>query len=357
MKKLILLFCVAFAFVFVSCKSTAQETDNSAASLVDGQIEGQDESANSGENEDADAAAKAASALEAAEAARQAAIDAGAKDYYGAAFAMTDNALEALKALNDGKNHDKELDKLKTCFEALASASKAKKLKERIDQEGLAVNDQADYDKGKKALEEFDAMAAAVTSTEISQEDFTSENLTARVESAFKGISDPALFSKKATEAYDSFYAVYFKSYKKFAIEERKKALAQKKAADAVKAQVARKAEYKSDADLIIKGDQKYATSNPEAAYNNYKEAASNFEALAKDVAAKRAEAQKAIEEAKAKVAASSEYAAKADVEKPLGDEPVAGIEAEDTVLLEVDQFESPDKEIIVIEESVQEAK
>ena len=62
----------------------------------------------------------------------------------------------------------------------------------------------------------------------------------------------------------------------------------------------------------------------------------------------------KLLEEAKAKVAASNEYAAKADVEKPLGDEPVAGIEAEDTVLLEVDKFENPEKEIIIIEENVQ---
>ena len=58
--------------------------------------------------------------------------------------------------------------------------------------------------------------------------------------------------------------------------------------------------------------------------------------------------------EAKAKVKASSEYAEKADVEKPLGDEPVAGIEAEGTVLLEKDEFANPDDQIIKIDESVQ---
>ncbi|MBR5965709.1 MAG: hypothetical protein IK015_06300 [Treponema sp.] len=329
MKKLILLFCVAFALVFASCKSTTQETDNGAASLVDGQIEGQEET--SGDDANAEDAAKTASALEAAEAARQAAIEAGAKDAYGTAFAANDAAFEAIKALNDGKNHDAELADIKARYDALAAASKAKKLKERIDNEGLAVNAQSDYDAGEKALAEFDTLLAAA-------------------------VTPGAALNKKATEAYNDYYAVYFKSYKKFANEERKNALAKKKEADAVKAQIARKNEYKASAEKIIKGDQQYSFSKPEEAYNSYKDATSSFDALAKDVAAKRAEAQKAIEEAKAKVAASNEYAAKADVEKPLGDEPVAGIEAEDTVLLEADQFENPDKEIINIDESVKEA-
>ncbi|MBR5096601.1 MAG: hypothetical protein IK094_05785, partial [Treponema sp.] len=159
MKKLILLFCVALALVFASCKSTTQETDNGAASLVDGQIEGVD---NSSENQED--ASQAANALEAAEASRQAAIDAGAKDLYGTAFAANDAALEAIKALDDGKKHDAELADIKARFDALAAASKAKKLKERIDNEDLAKYAQADYDAGEKALAEFDALlAAAVT--------------------------------------------------------------------------------------------------------------------------------------------------------------------------------------------------
>ena len=354
MKKIILLFCVAFALVFASCKSTTQETDNGAASLVDGQIEGEDNSSESENQEDAN---QAANALEAAEASRKAAIEAGAKDAYSTLFAATDTAFEAIKALDDGKNHDKELADIKARYDAMANAAKARKLKARIDEEGLAANAQADYDAGKASLADFDAMAGVALETAITEENFDGEKLAGHTESAFKGISDIKLFSKKASDAYNSFYAVYFKSYKKFANDERKNALAKKKDADAVKAQIARKDEYKKYANLIIKGDQQYSTSNPEGAYNSYKEAATSFDALAKDVAAKRAEAQKAIEEAKAKVAASNEYAAKADIEKPLGDEPVAGIEAEDTVLLEVDQFENPEKEIIIIEERVQEAK
>lgn len=328
MKKIVLLFCVAFAFAFASCKSTTQETDNGAASLVDGTNEGQEDDSASGQVE-SQGEDKSQDSLAAVESSRQAAIDAGAKDMYGAAFAANDAALEALKALNDGKDHSKEYNELKARYDALASAAKAKKLKERIDNEGLAQYAQADYDAGEKAIAEFDELVA-------------------------NPLTPGQTLNKKATDAYNSYYAVYFKSYKKFANEERKNALAKKKDADAVKAQIARKDEYKDYANMIIKGDQQYATSNPEGAYNSYKDAAAKFDALAKDVAAKRAEAQKALEEAKAKVAASNEYAAKADVEKPLGDEPVAGIEAEDTVLLEKDEFENPDEKIIKIDEKVQ---
>lgn len=326
MKKIILLFCVAFAFVFASCKSTSQETDNGAASLVDGQIEAGTDEVASGQVEGDEASQDTLAAVESS---RQAAIDAGAKDMYAAAFAANDAALEALKALNDGKDHSKEYKELKARYDALANAAKAKKLKERIDNEGLAKNSQADYDAGEKAIAEFDELVAVP-------------------------VTPGQTLNKKATEAYNAYYAVYFKSYKKFANEERKNALAKKKDADAVKAQIARKDEYKNYANMIIKGDQQYATSNPEGAYNSYKDAAANFDALAKDVAAKRAEAQKALEAAKAKVEASNEYAAQADIEKPLGDEPVAGIEAEDTVLLEKDEFVNPDEKIIKIDESVQ---
>lgn len=324
MKKVSLLFCAALVLLFASCKSTEQVVEESP------KVEAAAEEDNAPVAEvQEEKPVDNGNSLDACENSRKAAIDAGAKDYYGDAFALTDAAFDALKALNDGKDHSKELAELKARYDALATAAKARKLKERIDSEGLAANSQADYDAGEKALSEFDSMVAIPTTL-------------------------GAVLGKKATDAYNSYYAVYFKSYKKFANDARKEALAQKKAADAVKAQIARKVEYKADADLIIKGDQQYSTSNPEGAYNNYKEAAKNFEALAKDVAAKRAEAQKALDEAKAKVKASSDYAEKADVEKPLGDEPVAGIEAEETVLLEVDEFENPDKEIIIIEENVQ---
>ena len=330
MKKVLPLFCAVLALFFVSCASTKQVADDdiskSQAVHVDDEEEKQEETP---APEPAPVeASDVQNSLEAAESARQAAIEAGAKDSYADAFGLTDAAFEALKKLDDGKNHSAEYAEIKARFDALAAAAKAKKLKERIDQEGLAQYAKADYDAGEKALAEFDAMAAAP-------------------------LTPGAALNQKASEAYNDYYAVYFKSYKKLAADERKNAIAQKRAADAVKAQVARKSEYASGIELIKKGDSNFATQNPEAAYNSYKEASQSLEALAKDVAAKRAEAQKAIEEAKAKVKASSEYAEKADIEKPLGDEPVAGIESEDTVLLKQDDFANPDEQIIQIQESI----
>lgn len=326
MKKLSLLFCVTLAVLFASCKSTEQVAEEPAQTETV-QEEVQEETPVQEEKP-----VDNGDSMSAAEASRQAAIDAGAKDEYALAFAANDAAFEALKALDDGKDHSAELADIKARYDALAAAAKAKKLKARIDEEGLASNSQADYDAGEKALADFDQMIAVP-------------------------VTPGATLNKKATEAYNSYYAVYFKSYKKFANNERKNAIAQKKACDAVKAQVARKDEYKTYAGMIIKGDQQYSTSNPEGAYNSYKEAASNFEALAADVSAKRAEAQKAIDEAKAKVQSVDEYAAQADAEKPLGDEPVAGIEAEDAVLLEKDEFENPDEKIIQIDENVETGK
>ncbi|MBQ5997914.1 MAG: hypothetical protein IJL70_00400, partial [Treponema sp.] len=58
-------------------------------------------------------------------------------------------------------------------------------------------------------------------------------------------------------------------------------------------------------------------------------------------VSVKRAEAQKAIDEAKEKVLSSENYAVNADHEKPLEGENIEGIEAEDAVLLEADNYES----------------
>ena len=52
-----------------------------------------------------------------------------------------------------------------------------------------------------------------------------------------------------------------------------------------------------------------------------------------------RAKAQAAIDEAKKRVAASENVAVQADIEKPLGDEPVEGIEEADTKLLEEDDY------------------
>lgn len=342
MKKIFLFSCVAFALIFASCKSTEQATDGEidVPPVVEEIVEENESSAAEKEPEDI------SSLISQIDDARQRALEEGAQDAYPEAFAALDAAYEALKNLDDGLDHSAELNDIKSRYEALQKAAAAKKLKERIDDEGLAENSPADYDKGEVALSEFDSLLNSVLSNiaAISESLVPGDSAVDNVKNA-AGAPSKKLLSK-ANEAYDSYYKVYFKSYKKFADDERKNALAQKKKADAVKAQISRKQEYREYAELIQRGDSQYSTSNPESAYESYKEAAASYEALASDVAEKRAAAQKAIDEAKAKVKESGDYALDADSTNPL-DEKVEGIEDEDAVLLEDDEFANPDDEII----------
>lgn len=342
MKKIFLFSCVAFALIFASCKSTEQATDGEidVPPVVEEIVEENESSAAEKEPEDN------SSLISQIDDARQRALEEGAQDAYPEAFAALDAAYEALKNLDDGLDHSAELNDIKSRYEALQKAAAAKKLKERIDDEGLAENSPADYDKGEAALSEFDSLLNSVLSNiaAISESLVPGDSAVDNVKNA-AGAPSKKLLSK-ANEAYDSYYKVYFKSYKKFADDERKNAISQKKKADAVKAQISRKQEYREYAELIQRGDSQYSTSNPESAYESYKEAAASYEALAADVAEKRAAAQKAIDEAKAKVKESGDYALNADSTNPL-DEKVEGIEDEDAVLLEDDEFANPDDEII----------
>lgn len=342
MKKIFLFSCVAFALIFASCKSTEQATDGEidVPPVVEEIVEENESSAAEKEPEDN------SSLISQIDDARQRALEEGAQDAYPEAFAALDAAYEALKNLDDGLDHSAELNDIKSRYEALQKAAAAKKLKERIDDEGLAENSPADYDKGEAALSEFDSLLNSVLSNiaAISESLVPGDSAVDNVKNA-AGAPSKKLLSK-ANEAYDSYYKVYFKSYKKFADDERKNAISQKKKADAVKAQISRKQEYREYAELIQRGDSQYSTSNPESAYESYKEAAASYEALASDVAEKRAAAQKAIDEAKAKVKESGNYALDADSTNPL-DEKVEGIEDEDAVLLEDDEFANPDDEII----------
>lgn len=342
MKKIFLFSCVAFALIFASCKSTEQATDGEidVPPVVEEIVEENESSAAEKEPEDN------SSLISQIDDARQRALEEGAQDAYPEAFAALDASYEALKNLDDGLDHSAELNDIKSRYEALQKAAAAKKLKERIDDEGLAENSPADYDKGEAALSEFDSLLNSVLSNiaAISESLVPGDSAVDNVKNA-AGAPSKKLLSK-ANEAYDSYYKVYFKSYKKFADDERKNAISQKKKADAVKAQISRKQEYREYAELIQRGDSQYSTSNPESAYESYKEAAASYEALASDVAEKRAAAQKAIDEAKAKVKESGDYALNADSTNPL-DEKVEGIEDEDAVLLEDDEFANPDDEII----------
>ena len=195
---------------------------------------------------------------------------------------------------------------------------KAKALKNRIDELGFAPYDQTSYDAGNKSLSDFENLK-------------DSDNASG------------AELLNLSKDAYGKFANVLNKAYKQLAKEARTKAFAAKKDADSVKAGAAAKADYNKAADEFKAGDTNYSMQNCESAYGHYVTSESLFKSVFNAVSERRAAAQKAIDEAKAKVEAAQQYALNADQEKPLTDENTEGIEAEDAVLLEEDSYTAPE--------------
>ena len=195
---------------------------------------------------------------------------------------------------------------------------KAKALKNRIDELGFALYDQTSYDAGTKSLSDFENLK-------------DSDNASG------------AELLNLSKDAYGKFANVLNKAYKQLAKEARTKAFVAKKDADSVKAGAAAKADYNKAADEFKAGDTNYSMQNCESAYGHYVTSESLFKSVFNTVSERRAAAQKAIDEAKAKVEAAQQYALNADQEKPLTDENTEGIEAEDAVLLEEDSYTAPE--------------
>lgn len=223
-------------------------------------------------------------------------------------------------AVEEQVNQDDEEAKRKADEEARSAAlelyKQALEAKSRIDENGFASYSQADYDSGSQTLADFES----------------------KKDSDLSG----AELLKLAQEANGKMQNVLQKAYKQLAKEARTKAFAAKKDADSVKAAAAAKEEYKKAAEEFKAGDTNYAMQNPEAALNHYNSSRTQFESMYATVSERRAVAQKAIDEAKAKVEAAQNYALNADQEKPL-EEAVEGIEEEDAVLLEADNYETPE--------------
>ena len=267
-------------------------------------------------------------ALETLGASRTAAIDSGAERDAADKLLDLDNQYEAIKTkASSGKDVNKESEDLANKYMALASYVKAVEAKKKIDDTELSNLAQAVYDEGNAALEELEKM-----------------------------FSDPNASGKemldKATKAAASFESVLIVIYKKLAKDERNEAYAAKKNADSVKAGVSQKEKYKEGVECFNKGDSLYAMQNAAKAYENYKQAKEIFTALYNDIYEKRAAAQKAIDEAKKRVAESEEFALQADAEAPIK-EKLDGIEDEDAVLLEKDNYANPEDAEIDVSEDV----
>ncbi len=259
--------------------------------------------------------------------ARQNAIDSDAEEYAPDFFDSLEEEYEELrKRAENGEDVSKECNDLAKRYEALAAYVKALDAKETIDDYELPPLAKAAYDKGCKDLDDFDAL-------------FNDDNASA----------DDLL--AKATSAYASFKTVLVALYKDIAKDAREDALEAKKDADSVKAGVSEKREYTRGVELFKKGDASYSMNGYEAACDAYDEAYDIFSTLYETISEKRAAALAAIEAAKKSVEESAAVAEEADLEAPLtGD--VDGIEDEDAVLLDEDDYANPkDAEIYLSDE------
>ncbi len=328
MKKVsIILLSIFTLLFFISCgsKPAAEEPAPEAPEVTEA-VEDLSENI---EDESLSKAARLAQLMEEINDARKAAIEAGADRNCPDQMNKLDYLLSGLKDSDDPEGAAKSIiDR----YNLLANYSKAVDAKKEIDDNGFEPYAKNNYDRGVDNLNKVDEAFAADT------DDF-----------------DKTVFVY-AENALKEFNTVINVAYKKVAKEERDNAMVAKKNADSVKAGVARKAEYNEAAELIQTGDSLYAMQNAKKALEKYKDANVKFTYLFEDVSEKRAAAQAAIEEAKKRVAESEKFAEEADVKAPIT-EKVEGIEDEDTVLLEADDYEDPEEAEADIAEELEETE
>lgn len=310
------LFAAAITMAFTSCGSKPKTEPTDLSDAVNDIAEQVEATSDNSE------------ALAKTEAARQKAIDAGADKIAAEQFNTADALYNALKTqAGTGADISIALSDVEKRFAALEAYANALEAKKKIEDRNLISYDQTSYDEGVKALTDFENLNS-------------STNLLG------------TLMLDKANMAKGKFINVLNKAYKQLAKDARAAAFAAKKNADSVKAGVASKAEYTKAAEEFKAGDSSYAMQNAESAYFHYVSSKDQFTAVYETVSAKRAAAQQAIDEAKAKVEAVENYALKADQVNPLEGDNVEGIEKEDAVLLEETKYEAPEtKEADIPEE------
>ena len=249
------------------------------------------------------------------EAARLAAIDAGASSVAPTVWTATEAIYKTEKAAVDtGTKADlaSVLNDLIARYNGLENLAQAKDLKDEIDENNFASFRQATYDAGSKILSDLTNPLSVVQSG--------------------------ADFNKQAATAESDFRLVLRTAYNSLAQNERTAAYEAKLKADSVKAYVSRKDDYTKAVTLYRNGELRRSV-DPKVANESYRMSKEQFMTLFTEISAARAQAQKEIDEAKKRVEQSASAAEQADVEAPLGNEPVEGIEAEDAKLLEDDDF------------------
>ena len=260
---------------------------------------------------------------------RQAAIDSDAEEYAPDYFDSLEEKYNDLKArAANGEDVTAECNDLAKRYQALAAYVNALDAKETIDDYELPPLAQTAYDKGCQDLDDFEEL--------FDDPDSSADELLA-----------------KGTSAYANFKTVLVALYKDIAKDARADALEAKKDADSVKAAVSEKREYNRGVELFKKGDASYSMNGYEAACDAYDEAYDIFSTLYETISEKRAAALAAIEAAKKSVEASAAIAEEADLEAPLTGQ-VDGIEDEDAVLLEEDDYADPEDAEVYLSEELQ---
>ena len=326
MRKVVIMICSAMLIFFcISCgsKPAPEEPEKTAPVVETPKPEP--------EPEPVKPKADNGAALKGIDDARKLALDAGVKDYEPDKLKAIDDLYDKLKAKSEkGEDITAESKDLADRYAALAAYVKACQINDDIydsDMVGLAEDV---YEKGYNDLLAYEDLFNNPNSTGKEQLD-------------------------KANSAKVTLTGVYAVIFKQMTKDARADALASKKDAESVKAQVSQKDKYNKAVDLFKKGDSAYTMMAYERAYDNYIDATDLFDEMYDDIAEKRAAAQKKIEEAKLKVKESENFALQADKKAPMKTK-LDGIEDEDAVLLEEDDYDDPAASEVAVPETVKEA-
>ncbi|MCR5762533.1 MAG: hypothetical protein K6G00_04035 [Treponema sp.] len=261
--------------------------------------------------------------------------DSALSDLYNAANDAFERLKQRAAAGENTPELKRALENLNSLFKGLEVYAEAKAKKERIDEKGYAYNNQNAYDEGASLLEELEEM---------------NKNAAAFIAELEKGTSDNGNeFLKKANKADLDFSNVF----KTTATNERSAAFKAKKQADSVKASVSRKNDYDNGVASFRNGDSKYVTGDIEGSIEDYVSARGIFSKLYKEVSAARKKAQTLIDDAKNRVKHSESVALKADKTDPLT-EKIQGIEDENAILLESDDFSAAKATYVEIDEKIE---
>jgi len=233
--------------------------------------------------------------------ARDAAIKAGALTLFPEEFlamdvyaASIDACFESEKSTEAFTSKAQNLLDMYKCFENLSNAAL---LNDKVLEYGLE-----EY-ASKDDLEKADALA----------DDFNS------IES-FENINGQ-YYLEKSEEMLAIYEKISSNGFKVLSNDARSTYIETKKEADEIKASVAAKEEYKAANDLLINADASASRLEWENAYKGYQKANEAMTFVYETVATKRAAAEKAMAEAKARAEAAAVFAVEADEIAPITEE------------------------------------